>query len=147
MTIGSARTVRCLKGILSNLKQAIERGLEGCDYGLAITGPASPLSLPPLKPLQPQTRPLRRRHFFRALHALPFSDVVLGAATTDTQLTAQLANGNTRIFDILGHVSIPRRALGRQALLPVAGIGALTLFFRIELHMGRYRVDANVRFA
>lgn len=100
-----------------------------------------------LQPLQPQTRPLHRRHFFRALHAFPFSDVVLGAATTDTQFTAQLANGNTRIFDILGHVSTPRRALGRQALLPVAGIGALTLFFRIKLHMGRYRADENVRFA
>lgn len=99
-----------------------------------------------LKPFQPQTRPLHRRHFFRALHAFPFSDVVLGAATTDTQFTAQLANGNTRIFDILGHVSTPRRALRRQALLPVARIGALTLFFRIKLHMGRYRADENVRF-
>lgn len=100
-----------------------------------------------LQPLQPQTRPLHRRHFFRTLHAFPFSDVVLGAATTDTQLTTQLANGNTRIFDILGHTSTPRRALGRQALLPVAGIGALTLLFRIKLHMGRYRADENVRFA
>lgn len=98
-----------------------------------------------LQPLQPQTRPLHRRHFFRTLHAFPFSDVVLGAATTDTQLTTQLANGNTRIFDILGHTSTPRRALGRQALLPVAGIGALTLLFRIKLHMGRYRADENVR--
>ena len=99
-----------------------------------------------LQPLQPQTRPLHRRHFFRTLHAFPFSDVVLGAATTDTQLTAQLANGNTRIFDILGHASTPCGALGRQALLPVAGIGALTLLFRIKLHMGRYRADENVRF-
>jgi len=111
-----------------------------------VRGPEEPSTLPFLKPLQPHTRPLRRRHFFRALHAFPLSDVVLGATTTDTQFTTELANGNTRIFDILGHGSTSRRALGRQALLPVAAIGALTLLFRIKLHMGRDRADENVRF-
>jgi hypothetical protein len=81
-----------------------------------------------------------------SLHAFPLSDVVLGATTTDTQFTTELANGNTRIFDILGHGSTSRRALGRQALLPVAAIGALTLLFRIKLHMGRDRADEYVRF-
>lgn len=39
---------------------------------------------------------------------------------------------------------LPVLAPARQALLPVATIGALALFFRIEMHVGRDRADKHI---
>lgn len=35
-------------------------------------------------------------------------------------------------------------SMARQSLLPVAAIGALALFFRIKMHVGRNRADKNI---
>jgi hypothetical protein len=50
-------------------------------------------------------------------------------------------------FTVNGIAWTPSRALARQALLPVSGIETLTLLFGIEMHMGRYRTDENIRFS
>lgn len=48
-------------------------------------------------------------HLLRPLHALPFTNVILGAPTTDAQVATELADRNARVFDVLGHINLVGR--------------------------------------
>jgi hypothetical protein len=71
------------------------------------------LSILFLQAFQTLSSSLHRSHLFWPFHALPFFDVLLGTTTAQAQLTIQLANGNTGVFDILGHASTPSKAFAR----------------------------------
>ena len=70
-----------------------------------------------LQAFQTQGRALYSGHFFWTLHSFPFSDVFLGATAADAQFAVQLANRSTRILDVLGHWSIPRRTYANYGLI------------------------------
>ena len=96
-----------------------------------------------LQAFQTQRRTLHGSHLFRALHALPFFDVLLGATAAQAKLAVQLANRNTGVLDILGHASTLHKAFARQALLPVTRVHPPTLLFTVEVQVSHHLADLN----
>lgn len=68
----------------------------------------------------------------------------IGQCCLGRRKTAVMDDADKRNNEKQPPACLPGLAPARQALLPVAAIGALALFFRIKMHVGRDRADKHI---